>query len=135
MRIERDVADDIGKVLDDALNTLGKGMDDFLDGMFPCTPGVNGSFIDTMDTMLLMVYVQLLTPLFSIVFNCICNQKNKDGTDQRAGGGVGLTGFVSMISGALYLAFYYKVNGRKIEKKTGNCRFFPFCRFYPVFLD
>jgi len=91
-----------------------KGYDEFFDQdeLFPCMkPGVNNSFTDTMDTMLLMAYVQLCTPLLSILFNCICNRRNKEDTDNRAGGGVGLTGFVSMISGSLYLAFYYKLMG------------------------
>jgi len=59
--------------------------------------------------MLYIAYVQMLTPALSILFNCICNSRNKEDTDQRAGGGVGLTGLVSMISGALYIAFYYKI--------------------------
>ena len=59
--------------------------------------------------MLYIAYVQMLTPALSILLNCICNSRNKEDTDQRAGGGVGLTGLVSMISGALYIAFYYKV--------------------------
>lgn len=94
---------DVQNIINDGVNALAGQMEHWFDATFPCA-----GFSDTKETMLLMAYVQLLTPLLSIIFNCICNHRNKDDNDQRAGGGVGLTGIVSMASGSLYMAFYYK---------------------------
>jgi len=111
MRLERDIDDmlNAGKeLIDGAVDSVQNAFDSLYDAnikdLFPCT-----GLKEDMDTMLLMAYVQLLTPLLSIVINCICSARNKDDNDQRAGGGVGLTGLVSMVSGSLYLAYYYKI--------------------------
>ena len=85
------------------MGSIDDKVDGWFDEAFKCA-----GFNDAKETMLLMAYVQLLTPLLSVLFNFICQRKNKD-ADQKAGSGIGLTGIVSVVSGALYLAFYYKV--------------------------
>ena len=74
--------------------------------------------------MLWAAYVMLIAPILSFLVNGMMNQKQKtNDTDkvrfrdqqrkqfysQKGAGSIGFAGLISIISGAIYLAFYYKV--------------------------
>jgi len=71
--------------------------------------------------MLWAAYVMLIAPVLSFLMNGIMNQKQKtNDTDKKGAGSIGFAGIISIISGSIYLAFYYKAKNCSLNT-FGRC--------------
>ncbi|CAG5113075.1 Oidioi.mRNA.OKI2018_I69.chr2.g7220.t1.cds [Oikopleura dioica] len=108
MRLERGAGDFFEDIRDGAKGII----DDISDGfgsVFDCI-GASFQANKDFDLMLWAAYVMLIAPILSFLVNGMMNQKQKtNDTDKKGAGSIGFAGLISIISGAIYLAFYYKV--------------------------